>query len=108
MKSPILWGAYMFTPLYVRGLTKAAEEALIALKGSDPEGMPWSYTEIAKRVGLSRERVRQLAKKHLGETGRQRWALIAKMRATQRRYYFSSKGQANEKRKLQARWELAT
>lgn len=40
--------------------------------GNPVTGIPYSHSEIAKFVGLSRERVRQLALRWTGETGRQR------------------------------------
>ena len=44
--------------------------------GNPVTGIPYSYSEIAKFVGLSRERVRQLAMRWTGETGRQRQGAI--------------------------------
>lgn len=79
MKATILWGSYMVVS---KAATKSSHprsqlglRVVDLLQQGDPEtGIPWSHSQIAAMVGLTRERVRQLALKFTGETGRQRQA----------------------------------
>lgn len=59
---------------------------LTLLDATDSEtGAPWSYADIGNQVGFSRQRVRQIAKEELGETGYQRQAQMTAIRVAWRK-----------------------